>query len=70
MEVSDFDVGVESDLNLEGLASVGSDVENFVDLEVASLEINVEGFLTVQAERVSVLSVDEFSGEDTHTDQV
>lgn len=70
LEVSDFNIGIESDLNLEGLASAGGDVEDFVDLESTSLEINVESFLTVQAEGISVLSVDEFSGENTHTDQV
>lgn len=70
LEVSDFNVGVESNLDLEWLASVRANGEDFVNLKVATSKVNVEGFSTIQTQRVSVLSIHEFSGEDTHTDQV
>lgn len=68
--VGDLNICVESGLDLEGLAGVSRYIENFVDLEVAFLQVDVEGFSTSQSKRVSVLAAQEFSRENTHTDQV
>ena len=44
--VSNFDIGVESDLDLEGFASACLNSEGLVDLEVTTVEIDIESFLS------------------------
>jgi len=46
LEVSDFRVSVDSALNDEGFATVGGDLNVLVDLEVSTLDVNVELFVT------------------------
>jgi len=55
---------------LEGFASACFHSEVLVDLEVATVEVDIEGLLSVESEGISVLSVDEFSWEDTHTNEI
>lgn len=70
LEVLNFDVGVKSALRGERLAVVAADDDFLSDLQVAFLEINRETFSASESERVSVLTVLEFKGENAHTDQV
>ena len=70
MVVCNFDVCVESNLDLEGFASACFHSEVLVDLEVATVEVDIEGLVSVESEGISVLSVDEFSWEDTHTNEI
>jgi hypothetical protein len=68
--VSNFDVGVESDLDLEGFTSACFHSEGLINLEVATVKIDIEGFMSIESKGISVLSVDEFSWEDTHTNEI
>jgi len=70
LEVSDFRVSVDSALNDEGFATVGGDLNVLVDTEVSTLDVNVELFVTGEAEVVSVLAFLELEGQDTHTEEV
>jgi len=68
--VSNFDIGVESDLNLEGFTSACFHSEGLINLEVTTVEIDIECLMSVKSKGISVLSVDEFSWEDTHTNEI
>jgi hypothetical protein len=70
LEVSGFGLGVDSDLDLELLASAGGHIEWLADLELAAVGGNVEGLLSGEAERLSVLPGEELKREDTHANEV
>jgi len=68
--VSNFDISVKSDLNLEGFTSACFDSEGLVNLEITTVEVDIECFMPIESKGISVLSVDEFSWEDTHTNEI
>ena len=70
LEVSDLWVSVKSACNSEGLAALGLDVNILVNLKVAFLHVNIELLGTVKAESLSVLTILELEGEDSHTNEV
>ena len=70
LEVSEFGLGIDSDLHLELLASAGGHIESLADLELAPVGGNVEGLFASEAERLSVLTWEELEWEDTHADEV
>jgi len=68
--VSNFDISIKSDLNLEGFTSACFHSESLINLKVATVEVDIECFMSIESKGISVLSVDEFSREDTHTNEI
>jgi hypothetical protein len=70
LEVGDFGVGIKSASDCEGLAALSLDVDVLVNLEVTTLHVDVELLSAVKTESVSVLTILELEGEDSHTNEV
>ena len=70
LEVGDFGVGVNSAHNSEGFSTVGGDRDVLRNLQVTSVDVNVELLRASKAEGVSVFAFLELEGQDTHTKEV
>ena len=68
--VSELRLGIDSDLSLEFLSRASVNVNYLTDLEFAAISGNVEGLLSGEAERLSILAGEELKREDTHADEV
>jgi hypothetical protein len=70
LEVGDFGVGVNSAHNSEGFSTVGGNRNVLRNLQVTSVDVNVELLRASKAEGVSVFAFLELEGQDTHTKEV
>jgi len=57
LEVSNLGVGIKTALDSEFLTTVGCDMDILADLEVTTLQVDVELFTAVKAESLSRLSL-------------
>ena len=70
LEVGDLGVGINSAGDSEALSSVGGHSDVLTDCEVSSVDVDVEGFRTIEAKMIGTFTSLELHGENTHADKV
>lgn len=69
-EIGNFDVSIQSALNNDGSSIASLNFDVLSDLQFTTVQLNAEGFITLQAQSFSTFAALELEGEDSHTDQV